>query len=65
MVRVLDIFAQFSNAEDPMVLTLSGMLIVPNDVLLKNAEFPTTSTFPPIVAFVILLHPEKALSPIL
>jgi hypothetical protein len=65
MVSVLDILLQFSNAEDPMVLTLGGILIVPNDVLLKNAELPITKTFPPRVALVILLHPEKALSPIL
>jgi hypothetical protein len=65
IVRVLDIFTQFSNALVPMLLTLRGMLIVPNDVLLRNAKFPMTSTFPPIVKFVILVQPEKALSPIL
>jgi hypothetical protein len=65
MVSVLVILLQSLNAEDPIVLTLRGMLIVPSDVLFKNAEFPTTSTFPPIVAFVILTQPEKALSPIL
>jgi hypothetical protein len=65
MVSVLVILLQSLNAEDPIVLTLGGMLIVPNEVLLENAEFPITSTFPPIVAFVILTQPEKALSPIL
>ena len=65
MVSVLEMLEQLRNAEEPMLLTLSGILMVPNDVLFWNAEFPMTRTFPPIVAFVILPQPEKALSPML
>jgi hypothetical protein len=47
IVSVLVIFEQFSNAEDPMLLTESGMFKVPNDVLLRNALAPIDNKLPP------------------
>jgi hypothetical protein len=47
MVRVLDIFEQFSNALFPIELTLSGIFKVPNDVLFRNALMPIDNKLPP------------------
>jgi hypothetical protein len=47
IVNVLVMLLQFWNTEDPMVLTLSGMLIVPNDVLFSNALLSINNKFPP------------------
>jgi hypothetical protein len=55
---------QFSNAEDPMVLTLSGILMVPNDVQPLNADTPIDNKLPPSATAGILEQLKKACAPI-
>jgi hypothetical protein len=64
MVRVLDIFEQFSNALFPIELTLRGMFIVPNDVLFRNALAPIDNKLPPSATAGILAQPSNAEAPI-
>jgi hypothetical protein len=64
MVSVLVIPLQFNNALVPMLLTLSGMFNVPNDVQAKNDALLIVNKFPPSASAGILLQLANALEPI-
>ena len=54
---------QPENAEDPMLVTLSGIAMLVSPLQPENAQSPMLVTLPGIVTLVSPLQPENALAP--